>query len=154
MGRRTVTRLMDLSDYTVMVNKRDAFRHNLWGRGYNLPRGKLPNAENELFHSKRQWWTTRGEPRSDRGKKRKSSDPIGLLPPKTQAGVWRQCEVEATSTRGLSLKESCRCCQKPILRKSGTQLGRAISDYFSSRNECILLRGLRWKSYTSFLECK
>ena len=154
MGRRTVTRLMDLSDYTVMVNKRDNFCQDLWGRTCNSPRGKLPNTENELLHSKRQWWTTGEEPRSDRGKKRKSSNPIGLLPPKAQARVWHQCEVEAISTRGPSVKESCGFCQKPILGKVGTQLGRAIPNYFSRRNRCILFRGLRWKNCASPLECK
>ena len=144
MGRGAATCLMDLLDHTMTVNRRDTFYHDLWGRGCYPSRGKLPNTEDELLHSKQQWWTTGEEPRSDRGKKRKNSDPIGLLPPEAQVGVWRQCEV----------KESCRCCQKPILGKAGTQLGKAIPNYFSSRNKCILFRGLRWKSYTSSLECK
>ena len=154
MGRGAVICLIDLPDHTAMVNRRDAFCHDLWGRGCNPPRGKLPNTENELLHSKRQWWTTREKPRSDRGKKRKSSDPIGLLPPEAQIGIWCQCEVKAISTRGLSVKESYGCCQGPILGKAWTQLERTISDYFSSRNRCILLRRLRWKSYTSSMECK
>ena len=154
MGRGATTCLMDLPDHTATVNRRDAFCHDLWGWGCNPSRGKLPNAENKLLHSKQQWWTTGEKPRSERGKKRESSDPIGLLPPEAQIGVWRQCEVEAISTRGLSVKESCGCCQKPILGKAGTQLGRAILNYFSSRNRCILLRELRWKSCTSSLECK
>ena len=154
MGRGAVTHLRDLLDHTTTVNRRDTFCHNLWGQGCYPSRGKLPNAEDELLHFKQQWWTTGEEPRFDRGKKRKTSDPIGLLPLKAQAGVWRQCEVQAISTRGLSVKESCRCYQKPILGKAGTQLGRAIPNYFNSRNRCILLRGLRWKSYTSSLECK
>ena len=154
MGRGAATRLMDLPDYTTTINKRDTFRHDLWGRGCYPSRVKLPNDEDELLHSQQQWWTTRKELRFDRGKKRKSNDPIGLLPPKAQVGVWRQCEVEAINTKGLSVKEGCRCCQKPILRKAGTQLGMAIPNYFSSRNRCILLIGPRWRSYSSSLECK
>ena len=51
-NRRWVARLVDLLEHT-MINKRDAFCHDLWGRGCNPPRGKLPNVENELLHSKR-----------------------------------------------------------------------------------------------------
>ena len=54
MGRGAATRLMDLRDHITMVNMRDTFYHDLWGRGCNPPRGKLPNAENELLHSKQQ----------------------------------------------------------------------------------------------------
>ena len=154
MGRGAATRLMDLPDYTMTVNMRDTFSHDLWGRRYYPSRGKLPNAEDELLHSKQQWWTTGAEPRSNRGKKRKSNDPIGLLPLEAQAGVWCQCEVKAISARGFSVKESCGCCQEPILGKARTQLGRTIPDYFSSKNRCILLRRLRWKSCTSSMECK
>ena len=154
MGRRTVTRLMDLSDYTATVNKRDAFRHNLWGRGCNPPRSKLCNAENELLYSRRQRWTIGGKPRFDRGKKRKSNDPIGLLPPEAQAGVWCQYKVEAISTKGFNIKESYGCCQESMMGKARTQLGRTIPNYFSSKNRCILLRRLRWKSCTSSMEWK
>ena len=146
MGRGAATRLMDLPNHTTTVNRRDTFCHDLWGQGCYPSRGKLPNVEDELLHSKQQWWTIREEPKSDQGKKRKSSDPIGLLPLEAQAGVWRQCEVETISTRGLNVKESYRCCQIPILGKAGTQLGRVIPNYFSSRNRSILLRGLRWKA--------
>ena len=57
--------------------------------------------------------------------------------------AYCQCKAEAISNRGLSVEESHRCCQEPILGKVGTQLGRAILNYFSSRNRCILLRVLR-----------
>ena len=107
---------MDLPDYTTMVNRRDTFRHDLWGRGRYPSRGKLPNAEDELLHFKQQWWTTREKLRPDWGKKRKSSDPVDLLPLEVQAGIWCQCEVETISTRGLSVEESCGCCM--VLQKN------------------------------------
>ena len=126
MGRRAATCLMDLSDHAMTVNRRDAFHHDLWGQGCNPPRGKLPNAENELLHSNRQWKSAEGEPRSNRGKKRKSNDPISLLPPEAQVGVWCQCEDEAIGTGGFSVKENCGCCQGPILGKARIQLGRTF----------------------------
>ena len=154
MGRGATTCLMDLPDYTTMVNRKDTFRHYVWGRGCYPSRGKLPNAEDKFLHSKQQWWTIGKDPRPDREKKRKGSDPVGLLPPEAQAGIWCQCETEAISMRGLSVEESRRCCQESILGKARTQLGRTIPNYFSSRNKCILLRRLRWKSCPSSLECK
>ena len=60
------------------------------------------------------------EPRSDRGKKRKSNDPLGLLPPEAQVGLRRQREAEAIGTRRFSVKESRGCCQGPILGKART----------------------------------
>ena len=113
MGRKAATRLMDLLDHAVTINRRDAIRHDLWGRGCNPPKDKLPNTENELLHSKRQWWTTGGEPRSNRGKKRKSNDPIGLIPPEAQAGVRRQCEVKAIDARGFSVRKVVGATKNP-----------------------------------------
>ena len=153
MGKGATTCLMGLPNDAAMINKRDSLRHDLWGRGCDPPKGKLPNAENKLLHPKRQWWAAGREPRSDRGKKRKSNDPLSLLPLEAQAGLRRQREAEAIGTRRFSVKESRGCYQGPILGK-GTQLGRAIPDYFSSRNRCILFRRLRWKSCTPSLECK
>ena len=53
-GRGVAPRLMDLPDHTAAVNRRDTFGHDLWGQGYYPSRGKLPNAEDELLHSKQQ----------------------------------------------------------------------------------------------------
>ena len=154
MGSGATTCLMSLPNDAATVNRRDTLHHDLWGRGCDPPRGKLPNAEKKLLHPKRQWWAVGRELRSDRGKKRKSNDPLGLLPLEAQAGLRRQHEAEAIGTRRFSVKESCACCQGPILGKAQTQLGRAIPDYFGSRNRCILFRRLRWKSCTPSLECK
>ena len=154
MGRRATTRPMDLSDHTAMVNRRVALHHDLWDWGCNPPRGKLPNAENKLFHPKRQWWATGGEPRLNQGKKRKNNDPISLLPLEAQEGVWCQREVEAIGTRGFSIKESHGSYQGTILGNARTLLGRTIPDYLSSRNRCILFRRFRRKSCTLFMECK
>ena len=145
---------MGLLNDATMVNRKDTLCHDLWDRGYDPPRDKLPNAENKLLYPKRQWWAVGREPRSNRGKKRKSNDPLGLLPPEAQVRVRRQREAEAIGTRRFSVKKSRGCCQGLILGKTQTQLGRTISDYFSSRNRCILFRRLRWKSYTLSLECK
>ena len=35
------------------------------------------------------------------------------------------------------------CCQRPNLGKARAQLGRAIPDYFGSRNRCVLFRRFR-----------
>ena len=83
-----------------------------------------------------------------------SNDPLSLLPPEAQAGLRRQRKAEVIGTKRFSVKESRGCCQGPILEKARTQLGRAIPDYFSSRNMCILFRRLRWKSCTTSLKCK
>ena len=154
MGRGATTCLMGLPNDAATINGRDTLRHDLWGRGCDPPGGKLPNAENKLLHPKRQWRAAGIEPRSDRGKKRKSNDPFGLLPPEAQAGLRHQCKAEAIGTRRFSVKESHGRCQGPILGKARIQLGRAIPDYFGSRNRCILFRRLRRKIYTSPLECK
>ena len=84
-----------------------------------------------------------GEPRSNRGKKRKSNDPFSVLPPETQARLRRQRKAEAISTRRFSAKESRGCCQRPILGKARAQVGRVILNYFGSRNRCVLFRRLR-----------
>ena len=52
LGRGSVTCLMSLPNDTATVNMRDTLRHDLWGRGYDPPRGKLPNAEIKLLHPK------------------------------------------------------------------------------------------------------
>ena len=49
MGRRATTCLMDLPDHAMMVNKRDALRHDLWGQGCNPLRGKLPMLRTNSF---------------------------------------------------------------------------------------------------------
>ena len=154
MGRGTPTCFMGLPNDAVMINERDTLRHGLWGWGCNPPGSKLPNAENKFLHPKRQWWAVRKEPRSDRWKKRKSNNPLGVLPPETQVRLWRQRKAEAIGTRRFSVKEGRGCCQRPILGKARAQLGRAIPDYFGSRNRCVLFRKFRCKSCTLPLECK
>ena len=154
MGRRATTCLICLPNDAATVNGRDTLSHDLWGRGCDPPGSELPNAENKLLHPKRQWRAAGIEPRYDWGKKRKSNDPFGLLPPEAQAGLQCQRKAKAIGTRRFSVKESRGCYQGPILGKAWTQLGKAIPDYFGSRNRCILFRRLRWKSCTPPLECK
>ena len=154
MGRGTPTCLMSLPNDTVTVNERDTLRHDLWSWSCDPSVGKLPNTENKFLHPKRQWWAVGRKPGSDRGKKRKCNNPLGVLPPKTQAGLLRQHKAEAIGTRRFSVKEGCKRCQRPILGKARAQLGRAIPDHFGSKNRCVLFRRLRWKSYTLPLECK
>ena len=154
MGRGTPTCLMGLPNDGATVNGRDTLRHDLGGWGCNPTGSKLPNAENKFLHPKRQWWAAWGEPKSDRGKKRKSNDPLSVLPPETQTGLRHQRKVEAIGTRRFSVKEGRGRRQRPILGKAWAQLGRAIPDYFGSRNRCVLFRRFRWKSCTPPLECK
>ena len=154
MGRGTPTCLMGLPNDAVMFNGGDTLRYDLWGWGCNPPGSKLPNLENKFLHPKQQWWAAGLEPRSDRGKKRNSNDPLGVLQPETETGLRHQRKAEAIGTRRYSVKEGCESCQRPILGKTRAQLGRAISDYFGSGNRCVLFRRFGWKSCTPPLECK
>ena len=62
---------------------------------------------------------------------------------KLKQGYDVNVKLKAIGTRRFSVKESRRYCQKPIIGKAWVQLGRAIPNYFGSRNRCVLLRRLR-----------
>ena len=52
MGGRVVTRPLDISDYTSQVNKGDTIFNDVWGRGHNSFGDRIPNIDDEFFHSK------------------------------------------------------------------------------------------------------
>ena len=154
MGGRTATRLVDISDYTTSINRRDSLFHDLWGRDCYPYRDWLPIIEDEHFYSEQQWWIAGKEFGLNQREKRKGNDTTSLLPPETQAKVRYQYEVTATNARRLGVEKSFGKCQEPSLGKVRAQLERTISHHFSSRNRCLLFRKLRWERCTLPMECK
>ena len=154
MGGRTTTRLMDLPNHAATVNGRNSFFNDLWGRGYYPYRDWLPIVKDEHFYSKQQRWIAGKEFGLNQREKRKDNDTTSLLPLETQARVRCKCEVTATNARRLGVEKSFGKCQEPSLGKVEVQLGRTISHHFSNRNRCLLLRKLRWESYTLPMGCK
>ena len=45
MGRRVITRPLDMSDYALQVNKRDNILNDVWGRGHYSFGDWIPNTD-------------------------------------------------------------------------------------------------------------
>ena len=111
------------------------------------------NVEDKLVHPKQRWQLVGEKFGFDLRAERKYHGSVGILSTEAQARVWHKCEIKAVSTWGLSAKKGYGCCKKPNMGKISTQLGRAILCYLGSRHRCVFLGRLRWKCYTTSLEC-
>ena len=110
---------MGLPNDAATVNGKDTLHHDLRGQDCDPSRGKLPNAENKLLHPKQQWRAAGREPRSDRGKKRKNNDPLGLLPPEGQVGYDVNVKLRPLASGDLVLRKVMGAAKDPFWEKLG-----------------------------------